>query len=79
MGPDGVPGKILQLGDEAMIPLLLDITINVTIPSDWNRATVVPIYKAGDRSVVTKYRPVSLTSAVCKQTEHVITAYLRQV
>ena len=50
--------------------LLLDITIsNATVPSGWNRATVVPIYKARDRWVVTNYRPVSLTSAVCKQTE----------
>ena len=29
--------------------------------------------------VVTNYRPVSLTSVVCKQTEHVIAGYLRQV
>jgi hypothetical protein len=66
--PDGVPGEILILGGEAMIPCfapLLDITINnATIPGDWKRAMVVPIYKGGDRSVVTNYRPVSLTSVV---------------
>jgi hypothetical protein len=33
---------------------------------------VDPIYKGGDRSAVTNYRPVSLTSVVCKQMEHVI-------
>jgi hypothetical protein len=47
--PDGVPGEILILGGEAMIPYLarlLDITINnATIPGDWKRATVVHIYK----------------------------------
>jgi hypothetical protein len=47
MGPDGVPSKILKLGREAMIPYLarlLDITLNnATIPSDWKRATAVPI------------------------------------
>jgi hypothetical protein len=32
----------------------------------------------GDRSLVTNYRPVSLTSVVCKQMEHVIASYLRQ-
>jgi hypothetical protein len=37
---------------------------------------VVPIYKGGDRSVVRNYRPVSLTSVVCKQMEHVITGYM---
>ena len=58
-----------------MIPYLarlLDITMN-------NNAIVLPIYKVGDRSVVGNYRPVSLTSVVCKQMEHVITGYLRQV
>ena len=46
---------------------------------DWKKAIVVPIYKGGDRSVVGNYRPVSLTSVVGKQMEHVIAGYLRQV
>ena len=40
---------------------------------------MVPIHKGGDRSLVTNYRPVSLTSVVCKQMEHAIATYLRQV
>jgi hypothetical protein len=40
---------------------------------------VIPIQKGGDRSLVTNYRPVCLTSVVCKQMEHVIASYLRQV
>jgi len=40
---------------------------------------VVPIYKGGDRSAVSHYRPISLTSVVCKQLEHVTVGYLRQV
>ena len=66
-----------------MIPYLarlLEITMNNgTLPGDWKRATVVPIHKGGDRSLVTNYRPVSLTSVVCKQMEHAIASYLRQV
>ena len=38
-----------------------------------------PIHDGADRSVVGNYRPVSLISAVCKQMEHVIAGYLRQV
>jgi hypothetical protein len=83
VGPNGIPGKILKLGGEAMIPYLvrlLDITMNNNaIPGDWKKAIVVPIYKGGDRSVVGNYRPVSLTSVVCKQMEHVIAGYLRHV
>jgi hypothetical protein len=83
VGPDRVSGEILKLGGEAMIPYiarLLDIKMNNgTLPGDWKRATVVPIQNGGDRSLVTNYRPVSLTSVVCKQMEHVIASYLRQV
>ena len=37
------------------------------------------IYNGGDQSAVINYRPISLTSVVCKQLEHVIAGYLRQV
>jgi hypothetical protein len=81
VGTDGIPGAILKMGGEAMVPYLaqlLDITINNgTIPRDWKKAIVVPIHKGGDRSVVKDYRPASLTSAVCKQMEHVIAGYIR--
>jgi hypothetical protein len=73
VGPDGIPDEILKTGGEAMIPYvarLLEITINNgTIPRDWKTAIVVPLDKGGDRSVVKYYRPVSLTSVVCKQME----------
>jgi len=67
-----------------MIPYLarlLDITMNnnAAIPGDWKRAIVIPIYKGGDRSVVGNCRPVRLISVFCKQMEHVIAGYLRQV
>jgi len=83
VGPDRVSGEILKLGGEAMIPYharLLDITMNNgTLPGDWKTGTVIPIHKGGDRSLVTNYRPVSLTSVVCKQMEHIVASYLRQV
>ena len=40
---------------------------------------MVPIYKGGDQSVVGNYRPVSLTSVVCKQMESAMAGYQRQV
>ena len=76
-------GAILKMAGEGMIPYLarlLDITINNgTIPREWKKAIVVPIHKGSDRSVVKNYRPVRLTSVVCKQMEHVIVGYIRQV
>jgi hypothetical protein len=83
LGPDGIPGAIFKMGGEAMVPYLarlLDVTINNgTIPRDWKKAIVVPTHKGGDRSVVKNYRSVSVTSVICKQMEHVIADYIRQV
>ena len=73
VGPDNIPGEIIKMGEEAMIPYLarlLEMTVNnSTLPGDCRRATVVPVYKGGVRLLVTNYRPVSLTSVVCKQME----------
>ena len=33
-------------------------------PSDWKNANIVPIFKKGDRTKPTNYRPVSLTAVV---------------
>jgi hypothetical protein len=83
VGLDGISGDILKLGGEAMIPYLtrlLDITVNNgSIPDDWKKAMVIPVHKGGDRSLIPNYRPVSLTSVICKQMEHAIATYLRQV
>jgi hypothetical protein len=72
-----------MLAWEAIIPYLarfLDIRMkNNVIPVDWKSDIVIPIYKGGDRSVVGKYRPVSVTLVICKQMEHVIAGYLRIV
>ena len=49
MGPGGVPCESIALGGEASIRYLarlLGVIIkNATIPSDWKRGIVVPIYK----------------------------------
>jgi hypothetical protein len=67
---------------EAMTPFparLMEISLNnATIPSDWENTIVATIYKGvgGDRSAVTDFRPISLTSVACKQLEQVINGYL---
>ena len=42
------------------------------LPLDWQKATVSPIFKTGNRSYHANYRPVSLTSITCKMLEHII-------
>jgi hypothetical protein len=71
VGPDDIPGDILMMGGEAMIPylaLMIDFTINNgTLRQTGKKAIVGPIYIGSDRTVVQNYRPVSLTSAVCNK------------
>ena len=39
---------------------------------DWRAANVTPLYKKGNKSTPGNYRPVSLTSVVCKVLESII-------
>ena len=41
-------------------------------PADWKIANVTPIHKKGDRTDPSNYRPVSLTSQVCKVLESLV-------
>ena len=43
-----------------------------SVPDDWKVANVVPVYKGGSRSVATNYRPISLTSQLCKVFETIV-------
>jgi hypothetical protein len=52
-----------------------------TIPPEWKEANVVPIFKKGDKSRASNYRPVSLTVVTCKMLEHIkslITTVIKQ-
>ena len=42
------------------------------LPKGWKKANVVPIYKGGEKEDPLNYRPVSLTSVMCKLREKFI-------
>ena len=46
------------------------------LPPDWTRANVSPIFKKGEKSDPSNYRPISLTCILCKVMEHIIASNL---
>ncbi|XP_060583416.1 uncharacterized protein LOC132739674 [Ruditapes philippinarum] len=74
--PDKVLTRLLKLCAKELAPgmtriyqLSLD---SGTLPADWKTADVSPIFKKGNRSTPSNYRPISLTSISCKILEHII-------
>ena len=69
-GPDEIHPRVLkELATQLSRPLtyLFNRTIMAgKIPSAWKTAEVKPIFKKGDKFSPGNYRPVSLTSVVCK-------------
>ena len=75
-GPDKIPIKILKDYAPQLSKFLLIIFRKSydsgDLPQDWLTANIAPIYKKGDKSKPSNYRPVSLTAVTCKVLEHII-------
>ena len=75
-GPDKVWARVLHdLADALAHPLAIVFTRCMeegVVPPDWKRANVTPIFKSGSKGSPGNYRPVSLTSIVCKVMESCI-------
>ena len=74
--PDEIhPHIFIELVDLASKPLALLLKRNMDegcIPQDWKMAYVSPILKKGARNRAENYRPINLTSIVCKLTEYFV-------
>lgn len=75
-GTDGITTLLLkELAEETAPALAMIFTKSLdegVVPTDWREANVTPIFKKGSKSVPGNYRPVSLTSVVCKLMESMI-------
>ena len=76
-GPDGITNELIMHLRGESLQKMLDI-FNLTwkngdVPQQWKEATMIPILKQGkNKSKPLSYRPISLTSCVCKTMERII-------
>ena len=75
-GPDNLhPRMLKESGDIISKPLMIIHQTSVStgvLPDEWKTANITAIYKKGHRQVAGNYRPVSLTSIVCKMLESIV-------
>ncbi|GFT33200.1 putative RNA-directed DNA polymerase from transposon X-element [Trichonephila clavipes] len=80
-GPDGISYELLRhLNEDSLVSLLYlfnRIWREQVYPTQWQEAIVIPILKPGkDPKNPLSYRPIALTSCLCKTLERVVNARL---
>ena len=72
-GVDGISPKLLkEIVEQNSTPLAKLSLEEGIVPSKWKEANIKPLFKKGSRNNPDNYRPVSLTSVVCKLLETLI-------
>ena len=66
---------LLEIVEQISIPLATVFKLSIldgVVPLEWKEANIIPLFKKGSRSKSENYRPVSLTSVICKLLERLI-------
>ena len=75
-GPDKFKPIVLQTLHNELAPILQLIFQRSLdtgkLPDIWKEANVPPIFKQGEKSDPSNYRPISLTCVICKVLEHIV-------
>jgi len=75
-GPDNIGPRLLrELSEQIASPLTTIIQQSLhdgTVPGDWRKANITPVFKKGQKYLCSNYRPISLTCVVSKLMEHVV-------
>ena len=79
-GLDGLHPKVLkEVADEIATPITIIFRKSLStgvLPAKWLQAVITPIFKKGNRADASNYRPVSLTSIICKIQERIIVIHI---
>lgn len=75
-GPDGIPSYIIKGCMEYFLyPLLIIFNLSIRtriFPDVWKLTKISPIYKNGNKSQVSNYRPIALLCGFAKVFEHIL-------
>ena len=73
---DGIPPKLLmETVEQISIPLARVFNLSLKegfVPFEWTEANIISLFKKGSINKSDNYRPVSLTSVICKLLERLI-------
>lgn len=75
-GPDNIPPKFVKTCcKELLLPLYLIFNKSLEtgmFPSRWKVAYIIPIFKSGDKTLCSNYRPISILSCFAKLFESLV-------
>ena len=76
VGPDNVHPRFLkELANELALPVCIIFNKSLSegeLPHIWKSANVSCIFKSGDKTLACNYRPISITSVLCRVLEKII-------
>ena len=76
MGIDGIGPLILKRCAEVLcVPVHHLFTVSLAsacLPAEWHTHLIIPVFKAGDRSLIKNYRPISLLCSLSKVLERIV-------
>ena len=75
-GPDGIPAIVLRNCAPELSPVLTSLfrlSLHMgAVPKGWKLANIQPVPKKGSRADPANYRPIAVTSILCKVMERVL-------
>ena len=79
-GPDAIRPIVLKELSQVVAPFITVIfqtsLDSGTVPTDWKKAQVCPLFKKANKTDPSNYRSISLICILCKTMEHIIASQL---